>query len=290
MVTEEWSEAETAIRCYERWSGLVVVVHDLTGRLAPLLPPGRIWHTQPLCKVMKTSPLNDTCTQWEIHRLRPLLAQDPVGRIQVCHAGLVELVVPVLLTQRLALVLFAGQRLAGDDLMAEHDAPSDHAPWSKRLPLPAPIAAAEAAHALEGLRQLAARLHLWLEGHHDLQHEPHGAGAWSAGPALERRRAILGFIDQHHGHALSLGDLADHLGIGPHRTAHVVRELCDKTFVELVTEARLRTACSLLLTSDLPVPEIAARSGFGDANHFHRVFRRHHGITPHRYRRATGES
>ena len=280
------SEVETAIRCYERWSGLAVAVHDLTGRLAPLLPPPRRWHTRPLCQAVKTSPHDPRCVAWEITNLRPLLAQDPAGRVRVCHAGLVELVVPVHLAERLALVLFAGQRLPGPDLRAERDAPST-APsaWTGRIALPTRISADEAQHALEGLRQLAARLHAWLDGHHGLRPAADADG-WRAAPAVERRRAILGFIDTNHVRPLALADLAAHLGVGPHRAAHVVRELCDRTFIELLTEARLRTAASLLHTTDLAIPEIAQRSGFGDANHFHRVFRRQHGTTPHRFRRS----
>ncbi len=281
------SEAETAILCFERWSGLTVVVHDFTGRLQPVLPPARLRHGQPLCQAVKTGPHAQTCLEWEVQRLRPLLLQEPGGRLRVCHAGFVELVVPVLLAQGLALVLFAGQRLADPELSsglgADRDTPAATLPWAKHTAMPPTISAADAAHALEGLRQLAWRLRGLLTDFHEYQAP---ASAWAASPSLERRRAILGFIDQQHRRPLALSDLATHLGIGPHRTAHVVRELCAKTFVGLVTEARLRTACALLHTTDLPVPVIAERSGFGDSNHFHRLFRRHFATTPHRFRQT----
>ena len=52
----------------------------------------------------------------------------------------------------------------------------------------------------------------------------------------------------------------------------------------------MRIASGLLQTTDLTVPEIAARSGFGDANHFHRLFFRQFATTPHRYRQSASES
>jgi AraC-like DNA-binding protein len=49
--------------------------------------------------------------------------------------------------------------------------------------------------------------------------------------------------------------------------------------------SRLSYAKELLLTTDLGVAEISARSGFGDVNNFIRSFKRLNGVTPNRYRR-----
>jgi AraC-like DNA-binding protein len=72
------------------------------------------------------------------------------------------------------------------------------------------------------------------------------------------------------------------------RCCHVVRHLFGTTFVQLVTDKRLRTAVTLLRNTDLPVLEVAHRSGFADVSTFHRVFRRRFGITPRTYRTHGG--
>jgi len=279
------SDAERAIRCYEHWSGLTVVVHDLMGGLEGQLTATHTRHDGPLCRAMKTGPHNHRCIAWEIHRLRPLLAAEPTGRILVCHAGLAEAVVPHLLGGRLALVLFAGQRLpspARADHLVETDPTPTPKPFGRHARLPARWTAEDAGFALEGLRQLAARLGQLAHAHPDRP--------WPESPARDRRRQILDFLNDRCTGELRLADLAAHLGLAPHRTAHVVRELCDRTFVALLTTARMRIAAGLLHTTDLAIPDIAKRSGFGDANHFHRLFRRHFGTTPHRYRSNGPES
>jgi AraC-like DNA-binding protein len=266
------AEPEAAIACYEQWSGLAVAVHDVGGVLGSHLRRGRHWHETPLCQLMKDSAHGARCLRWDIDRLRPTLAERPGGVMRVCHAGMLELVVPVLRGGGLELVLFAGQRTAGADLTVERD--DLVTAWPARTRLPPAMDAASARQALEGLRQLGARLRLWLDEHAHAR----------ASAALPRGQAIRRFIAAHHREEIGLADLARHLGLSLHRAAHVVRESCGRTFVELVTDARVASACALLRHSDRPVAELAGACGFGDPDHFHRVFRRRMGITPHRYR------
>ena len=271
------TEPEAAIVCYEKWSGFRVIVHDIAGLLGASLPLERSAHTGTLCQAIKSTQAA-RCVRWESERLRPSIGADPAGRIRVCHAGLAELVVPVVHGNRLALVLFAGQRLPGPDLVAEHD--RLQTPLAARVRLPAVLGAAEAAQALEGLRQLASRLRLWFDEHA-------GASGATIAPS-SRALAIHRFIASQHRRPLGLADLARHLDLSLHRTAHVVRSCCGRTFVELVTEARLRSASALLGHTDLSIADIAGKCGFGDTDHFHRVFRQAYGTTPRRYRLAGG--
>lgn len=280
---DRYDEIEAAIGCYERWSGLAVTVHDLVGELRPYLAPTRQWHGTERCQAVKHSPHGGKCLAWDAGRVRSDLAADGNGRVQICHAGFVELVAPVRRGDRLELVLFAGQRSAAPGLRAmRDDQPPTVLPGVS--PRPAAIDQRAATHALEGLRQLGARLRLWLD-------EVLGQAEPTRLPApSDRRQAIHGFIRGEHQHGVGLADLARHLGLSAHRTAHVVRATCGRTFVDLLTEARLRTACALLIHTDLVVGDVARRSGFGDTDHFHRVFRRRLRTTPAAYRRRPPET
>ncbi len=186
--------------------------------------------------------------------------------------------VPLIDAGGLAAILFGGQRTAGADLAI--DAQDDLATeLLAGLARPQALGQAEAEQALEGLRLLGGRLLRWRD---------RVLGAPVAGrlpPPRDRRQAILGFIAERHHLGIGLDDLARHLGLSRHRTAHVVRSACGRSFIALLTDARLRSACAMLAHTAAPIAEIAARAGFGDPDHFHRVFRARVGATPGAYRR-----
>jgi AraC-like DNA-binding protein len=101
---------------------------------------------------------------------------------------------------------------------------------------------------------------------------------------VPRGVAIRRFVQARHTDPIALADLAEALHLSESRTAHALRESCGTTFIRLVTEERVRTAAGLLASCDMPIAEVAYRSGFGDLAHFHRTFKRSMGTTPRRYR------
>jgi AraC-like DNA-binding protein len=279
---------EKAIRAFEQAHGLRVTVHDLAGTLWPFLSADRFQHTQPTCQAMKALDGNAACREFDIPRLRRVLADLPEGRFHVCPAGTVEWVVPVFAGGAMAQVVFAGVRSPGAGF------PPAGRGSGRPLPVlgaaadpPPPVTAEDADTILEHLRQLAARLRLWAE---DARREgvaaPRAGGPGEpAGPLVARRTAVARFLSERHTGRVTLADLARTLGLSESRTSHAVRELYGKTFRDLLAEARLETAAGLLRHSGLPVLEVALRSGFDDPSHFHRLFRRRMGATPLRYRR-----
>jgi AraC-like DNA-binding protein len=261
-------------------------VHDVAGHLVPLLRPEQAFHTNPFCEAVKDSGYDPVCSDVDWLDLHPEIADEPEGRIKVCPAGLVECVVPVLFGEKLAAVLFAGVRRPADDLTERCRTPlvpAGNIRWPSELP--PPIGEQEAQHSLESLRQLAARLRVWWA---------ETGGRVSAAPgqhyigtptdALARYVQIRNFVRSFHAQPVALQDLAAELHLSPSRAAHVVRQTCGMTFVQMLTSARVTTAIALLRRSALPVLEIAMLSGFGDVLHFHRSFKARTGTTPHGYR------
>jgi AraC family transcriptional regulator len=89
------------------------------------------------------------------------------------------------------------------------------------------------------------------------------------------------------GDCLRLGPLARAVGVHP---AHLAREFRARHGVsvgEYGRRLRLSRAATQLATTDRPVAEIASEAGFADQSHFTRLFRRHVGLTPARYRAET---
>lgn len=279
---------EIAIAAWEKAHQLHVAVHDLRGSLWPFMAPDRFHHSSTLCQTVKRMGRDRMCAQFSAHRLRREIGGQPHGRVQVCHAGFVEWAVPVFDGEELEWVVFAGQRTAGPGLTrADWDEvrPLPESFWSAAVPKPAPVDDEEAALILEHLRQLTARLRLWRRETETEAANP-AESIVPSSPLVLRRIQIQRFIATHHTEPLRLKDLATRLALSEWRTSHVVRECCGSSFQELLTEARLRTAMGLLRHSDLPVADIAIRSGFDEVRQFHRVFKRHMNLSPLQYRKA----
>jgi AraC-like DNA-binding protein len=282
---------EIAIQAFERVHRLQVTIHDLVGTLWPFLSPERFQHSHPLCQAVKV--LHPTrCVEFGVTRMRRELPQYPHGRVHICFAGLVECVVPVFRQENLEWVIFAGPRLAGPNLQqAVRDTqPAAKSLWPAGTGMPSRVNDAEAQRILESLRQLAARLRLWeIECQESGVQKPGRStlprpGAYS--DYLARRRALINsIIRMRHTKPLRIADIAAALKLSPSRTAHAVKEACGRTFIELLTEARLRTAASLLLHTDYSILDIALRSGFGDVSQLHRIFRRRFRVSPLKYRK-----
>jgi len=274
-----------AVLAFEKMTGLQITLHDLGGRFHGFLPHQRFTHQAPLCLAVKASK-QDSCTLFDAQQTHKALRELPQGRVQVCHAGLVEFVAPLYRAERLEGVLFAGQRMPGrlPDATRDPNPPTRPAPWRKDTPLPPRVDDAEAAAILEMLRQLAARLTLWRDAlERNAGVPPVKTGVRGLDQA-SRGAVIRRFVHGRHWLPLKLADLAGHLNISESRAGHAVREACGQPFIQLLTEARLQTAASLLQYTNLSVLEVAARSGFGDLSNFHAAFRKKFGTTPYKYR------
>lgn len=273
---------EYAILAFEKASGLSVSLHPLDRDIWPFLPTTRFLHTSVACLLAKSHDA-EACMKFDQAAVRHRLARDPRGLIKICHAGLLEWVVPVGPASTPQLVLFAGQALPGGDL--ESLGPLRAARHTSRLSakdhaLLGPLTAAEARYLLELLEQLGCRLARFLE-------EIEGASDNIALPLDQgdRQRTIERFIQHHHTRPITIHHLAERFGLSVSRTTRIVRQACGQSFVQILTDTRIRTAASLLIHTHLSVLEVAEHSGFGDLSNFFRHFRKQTGQTPLAYRR-----
>ena len=67
------------------------------------------------------------------------------------------------------------------------------------------------------------------------------------------------------------------------------RRAVGRTLNQQILRRRVQQAMALLRTSDLPLPDVAARSGFSSANHLTRVFKSSMGRSPGSYRSARNQ-
>ena len=88
---------------------------------------------------------------------------------------------------------------------------------------------------------------------------------------------------------LKLADMSPATGLSRRQMERLFRREMGRTPARYYLELRLERAHLLLLTSSLPVIEIAVACGFSTASHFSRTYRERYGITPLRTRIAEME-
>ena len=93
------------------------------------------------------------------------------------------------------------------------------------------------------------------------------------------------FMHQRMREPLRLADLAAHGQVSPFHFIRRYRALTGRTPMEDLRRVRLEAARDLLLTTDLPLKEIAPRCGLGDEYHLSRLFRKVFATSPGRLRR-----
>lgn len=95
---------------------------------------------------------------------------------------------------------------------------------------------------------------------------------------------VLEYIDQHYRRPLEMAEIAHHVNRSPAYLTTLLRMNTGKTLLGWVTDRRLAEARRLLRDTDLPVAQIGQDVGYSSPSYFTRLFGRHVGITPARYR------
>jgi len=93
-------------------------------------------------------------------------------------------------------------------------------------------------------------------------------------------------IERRYGQRLTLAELAQSVHLHPAYFSAVFREATGIPPLRYVAQYRLNRVRELLLSTDLPVGEIALDTGYRDPSYLDRVFRNVEGLAPSAYRRA----
>lgn len=103
--------------------------------------------------------------------------------------------------------------------------------------------------------------------------------------ANKRIFEILNYINTHYSENLSLESVAQEFFISKFYLSHAFKEVTGFTFVEYLSNIRVKEAQRLLHKTSYPVAQIAQMVGFGTVTHFGRVFRKISGESPLNYRK-----
>jgi len=89
---------------------------------------------------------------------------------------------------------------------------------------------------------------------------------------------------------VTLAELAAKFHFNPSDLSHLLQRYTGKTFKDSLREIRVHKAARLLENSDLPLATIAESTGYADASHFHKEFKRFYDMTPGAFRQTTTAS
>ncbi|MBC8140231.1 MAG: helix-turn-helix transcriptional regulator [Armatimonadetes bacterium] len=93
------------------------------------------------------------------------------------------------------------------------------------------------------------------------------------------------FVEHHLTAPIGVPDLARAKGMERSRYSHYFRTVTGETPARFMTQVRLEVAARSLAETDAPLEQIATETGFADANHLCKVFRRLYHISPGAYRK-----
>ncbi|MEM6399974.1 MAG: AraC family transcriptional regulator [Cyanobacteria bacterium P01_D01_bin.116] len=99
-------------------------------------------------------------------------------------------------------------------------------------------------------------------------------------PEHSQLRAIFTFIEANYHQPITLNDVAKAFSYTPSYLTSLVRRLTGKTLYQWIVQRRMFQARRLLLSTELPISQIAQAVGYLDTGHFVKHFRQIHKKPP----------
>lgn len=101
-----------------------------------------------------------------------------------------------------------------------------------------------------------------------------------------RIKTMLSFVHDHFGDDLTVSDIAASAAVSDSECLRCFRNSISTTPIRYLKQHRIRIASRLLLSTQDPISDIAARCGFQDMSYFTKSFREKMHCTPTQYRTA----
>lgn len=91
-------------------------------------------------------------------------------------------------------------------------------------------------------------------------------------------RKALSYIHEHLRRSIGIDEIVAAAGVSRRTLEISFRKELRQSLHQTVVNLRIRHAPGLLLTTKLPIQDIAAQSGFCHASHMHRIFLKQYGV------------
>lgn len=109
---------------------------------------------------------------------------------------------------------------------------------------------------------------------------PHFVDRFGGDSTLGRIQRVESYIQTHYMQPLTVEQMASLACLGRSQFHAIFKATTGKTLVAYIQAVRIDRAMALLADGDLPILEVAMRSGFENLSHFYHVFKAHTGCPP----------
>ncbi|MFQ3619745.1 MAG: PocR ligand-binding domain-containing protein [Spirochaetales bacterium] len=99
----------------------------------------------------------------------------------------------------------------------------------------------------------------------------------------------IDFMKKNYNHKLSLKDVAKEVRLSPSYFSRLFKVEMQTTFINYLNQIRVEQSKPLLLDRRIPLVDVAQLAGFEDQSYFTKVFRKHVGISPGKFRESRGQ-
>ena len=96
----------------------------------------------------------------------------------------------------------------------------------------------------------------------------------------EKFGTVLKYIDSNYMYDITLEQLADVAGYSKYHFSRIFKQYNSMSYLQYINARRTKAAETLLLDPDMPITEVAMRSGFKSLTTFNRIFKEIKHCTP----------
>ena len=253
------------LNAFREISGLEVVWKTGVGMVVDMSLPEHLRnHLHPCCVAAKghDREKQQNCLYNDYNLISAKVREGDTPFLHRCHAGLTELVVPLMEKERCIGVIQCGPFLLEDEPPRE---------GLRRL----------GRSQIESLMLLIPQLF-----------EECAARTYPIVPIDtyqvrdSRIWELQEYIELNYARPIRLEELAQRCFLSRSRLMHLFKQQCNTSFNEYLQKVRIREARKFLLGTNWSLGKIALRCGFCSQSHFCRVFRRQVGMPPLTFRRS----
>lgn len=97
-------------------------------------------------------------------------------------------------------------------------------------------------------------------------------------------RRIIGFLNRHYPEKFKISDIAGEIGLNPHYMCNLFHMTTGDTIINYLNRVRIEKSKELLITTNKNIHDICKLVGFENEHYFSKIFRKHQGSSPGRFR------
>lgn len=226
------------------------------------------------CKVLKTvNRAIEDCIRCDCDLLKKC-RQSQKMEMHICHAGLVDVAIPVLHGKQVLCYILLGQMKKAMDFSAV---------WEHIRSLGADVEELKKAYdklplydedKIESVAQLAVMLAKYIMFEHMLV----------MGGSRSVEKAVA-YIEEHLSEEITIHKLSRSVGVSKSVLYNGFHDIFGCTVHEYINEKRIEKSLEYLLREDVSVEEIAQRVGFSGASYYGAVFKKKKGMSPLKFKK-----